>query len=216
MKNLIITFASQKGGVGKTSLCCLFATYCVEQGLPVAVLDADTQLSLRKNRFDDLGSRNIDVPWQVWPFRLDDTVQERMGKIKNIPGIVLIDCPGSVDNNNLKYVYHSADIIVMPFRFDRMNVRETVTFAEVVKGISKARRLFLPNLVTQYDDKRVELKAAIEQANTTLAKFGNVLPGITDSLDIRVSNTLGMNYKQRRVVRASFDAIINVINKKIK
>ena len=53
MKNLIITFASQKGGVGKTSLCSLFATYCVEQGLPVAVLDADTQLSLRKNRFDD-------------------------------------------------------------------------------------------------------------------------------------------------------------------
>ena len=216
MKNLIITFASQKGGVGKTSLCSLFATYCVEQGLPVAVLDADTQLSLRKNRFDDLGSKNIDVPWQVWPFRLDDTVQERMIKIKNIPGIVLIDCPGSVDNNNLKYVYHSADIIVMPFRFDRMNVRETVTFAEVVKGISKAKRLFLPNLVTQYDDKRVELKAAIEQANTALAKFGNVLPGITDSLDIRVSNTLGMNYKQRRVVRTSFDAIMNVINKNIK
>ena len=111
MKNLIISLASQKGGVGKTSLCSLLATYCVEQGLPVAVLDADTQLSLRKNRFDDLGFKNIEVPWQVWPFRLDDTVQERLSKVRKVPGIVLIDCPGSVDNNNLKYVYHSADII---------------------------------------------------------------------------------------------------------
>ena len=216
MKNLIISLASQKGGVGKTSLCSLLATYCVEQGLPVAVLDADTQLSLRKNRFDDLGYRNIEVPWQVWPFRLDDAVQERLSKVRKVPGIILIDCPGSVDNNNLKYVYHSADIIIMPFRFDRMNVRETASFAEVVKGISKAKRLFLPNLVTQYDDKREELRAAIEQANTALAKFGDVLPGIADSLDIRVSNTLGMNYKQRRVVRSSFNAIINIINEKIK
>ena len=216
MKNLIISLASQKGGVGKSTLCSLLATYCVEQGLPVAVLDADTQLSLRKNRFDDLGYRKIEVPWQVWPFRLDDTVQERLTKVRKVPGIVLIDCPGSVDNNNLKYVYHSADIIIMPFRFDRMNVRETESFAEVVKGISKAKRLFLPNLVTQYDDKREELRAAIEQANTALAKIGDVLPGIADSLDVRVSNTLGMNYKQRRVVRSSFDAIVNIINEKIK
>lgn len=216
MKNLIISLASQKGGVGKSTLCSLLATYCVEQGLPVAVLDADTQLSLRKNRFDDLGYRNIEVPWQVWPFRLDDTVQERLTKVRKVPGIVLIDCPGSVDNNNLKYIYHSADIIIMPFRFDRMNVREAASFAEVVKGISKAKRLFLPNLVTQYDDKREELRAAIEQANTALAKIGDVLPGIADSLDVRVSNTLGMNYKQRRVVRLSFDAIVNIINEKIK
>ena len=104
----------------------------------------------------------------------------------------------------------------MPFRFDRMNVRETASFAEVVKGISKAKRLFLPNLVTQYDDKREELRAAIEQANTALAKFGDILPGIADCLDIRVSNTLGMNYKQRRVVRLSFDAIVNIINEKNK
>ena len=216
MKNLIVTFTNLKGGTGKTTLCSLFATYCVEQGLPVAVLDVDTQLSLRKNRFDDLGFKNIEVPWQVWPFRLDDTVQERLSKVRKVPGIILIDCPGSVDNNNLKYVYHSADIIIMPFRFDWMNVRETASFAEVVKGISKAKRLFLPNLVTQYDDKREELRAAIEQVNTALAKFGDVLPGIADSLDVRVSNTLGINYKQRRVVRSSFDAIINIINEKNK
>ena len=216
MKNLIISFCGQKGGCGKTSIAIMFATYCVEQGLPVFVIDADTQLSLRKNRFDDLGLKNIDVPWQVWPLRLDESIQEHMTKIKKIPGLVLIDCPGSVDNNNLKYVYNASDILIMPFRYDRMNVRETATFADIVKKISKGKRIFLPNMVTQYDGKRTELKAAIEQATSTLGKYGLILPGIADSLDVRVSNTLGMNYKQRRVVRESFDAIIEIINEKYK
>ena len=214
MKNVIISFGGLKGGTGKTTLCSLFATYCCEQGLPVVVMDADTQRSIEKNRFDDMGYRNISTPWRIWPLHLDDTLQDRLNRLGRVPGIVLIDCPGSVDKDSLKYVYHSSDVIVMPFRFDRMNVRETSTFAENVKVISKAKRLFLPNMVTQYDDKREELKSAIEQANAALGKHGQVLPCIADSLDVRVSNTLGMNYKQRRAVREAFNAIVEIINEK--
>ena len=64
MKNMIILFAGLKGGTGKSTLCNLFATYAVEQGFPVAVMDADTQLSLYKNFFEDLarlGVRNVFV-----------------------------------------------------------------------------------------------------------------------------------------------------------
>ena len=72
MKNLIVTFTNMKGGTGKTTLCSLFATYCVEQGLPVVVIDADTQLSLVKNRHDDLGKRNKETPWKVFPFHVGE------------------------------------------------------------------------------------------------------------------------------------------------
>lgn len=215
MKNMIILFAGLKGGTGKSTLCNLFATYAVEQGFPVAVMDADTQLSLYKNFFEDLatlGVRNVSTPWRIWSLRADDTVKEKMSKIKKVPGLVVIDCPGSVDNENLKYIYHSADIIVMPFRFDRMNVRETVTFAELIKKISKARQLYLPNMVTQYDEKREELRKAMERANSDLGKYGRVLPGIPECLAVRDSNTLGMNYKQRGAVRDSYNVIIEEIN----
>ena len=37
----IITFANQKGGVGKTTLCALFASYLVSKGHSVAVFDTD-------------------------------------------------------------------------------------------------------------------------------------------------------------------------------
>ncbi len=215
MKNMIILFAGLKGGTGKSTLCNLFATYAVEQGFPVAVMDADTQLSLYKNFFEDLatlGVRNVSTPWRIWSLRADDTVKDKMSKIKKVPGLVIIDCPGSVDNENLKYIYNSADIIVMPFRFDRMNVRETVTFAELLKKISKARQLYLPNMVTQYDEKREELRKAMERANSDLGKYGRVLPGIPECLAVRDSNTLGMNYKQRWAVREAYNVIIEEIN----
>ena len=215
MKNMIILFAGLKGGTGKSTLCNLFATYAVEQGFPVAVMDADTQLSLYKNFFEDLatlGVRNVSTPWRIWSLRADDTVKEKMSKIKKVPGLVVIDCPGSVDNENLKYIYHSADIIIMPFRFDRMNVRETVTFAELLKKITKARQLYLPNMVTQYDEKREELRKAMERANSDLGKYGRVLPGLPECLAVRDSNTLGMNYKQRWAVRDSYNVIIEEIN----
>lgn len=212
MNNLIISFGGLKGGTGKTTLCTLFATYAVEQGFPVAVMDADTQRSISNNRLDDLGIKNPPTPWRVWPLHVDAEIKERMGKLKKVPGLIVIDCPGSVDNDNLKYVYHSSDVIIIPFRFDRMNVREAATFAETVRKISKAKLLFLPNMVTQYDDQREELVKAMERANTDLGKYGRILPCLPDRLAIRVSNTLGMNYKQRQAVRESFDAIIEVIN----
>ena len=148
MKNLIVTFTNLKGGTGKTTLCSLFATYCVEQGLPVVVLDADTQLSLRKNRFDDLELTKKDIPWKVFPFRVEGDTEKRFKSVKKIPGIVLVDCPGTVDKPGLKYIFSSANIAVMPFRYDRMNVRETETFAGLFQKISKASIMFLPNLVT--------------------------------------------------------------------
>lgn len=216
MKNLIVTFTNLKGGTGKTTLCSLFATYCVEQGLPVVVLDADTQLSLRKNRFDDLVLTKKDTPWKVFPFRVEDDTEKRFMSVKKIPGIVLVDCPGTVDKPGLKYIFSSADIAVMPFRYDRMNVRETETFAGLFQKISKASIMFLPNLVTQYDDKREAFRLAAETAKEILPKYGTLLPDIVDCVAVRDSNTLGMTYKQRFAVRNAFNEIINEINKLIK
>ena len=212
MNNLIISFGGLKGGTGKTTLCTLFATYAVEQGFPVAVMDADTQRSISNNRYDDLGNNDSPTPWRVWPLVVDDEIRNRMSQLKKVPGLVVIDCPGSVDNDNLKYVYHSSDVIIIPFRFDRMNVRETVTFAETIRKISKAKLLFSPNLVTRYDDQREELIEATKHAVADLGKYGCILPILADRLAIRVSNTLGMNYKQRQAVRECFDTITDNIN----
>ena len=139
-----------------------------------------------------------------------------MKSVKNIPGIVLIDCPGTVDKPGLKYIFEAADIAVMPFRHDKMNVRETETFAGLFEKISEASKLFLPNLVTRYDDKREAFIEAAATAREVLSQYGTLLPGIADSVAVRDSNTIGMTYKQRFAVRNAFDEIVNKIKKLTK
>ena len=213
MKNIIVTFTNLKGGTGKTTLCSLFATYSVEHGLPIVVIDADTQLSLIKNRHDDLVSLKQETSWKVFPFRVGENTEARLTSLKKIPGVVLIDCPGTVDKPGLKYIFEAADIAVMPFRYDRMNVRETETFAGLFQRISNAPILFTPNLVTRYDDRRESFIQAAEKAKELFPKLGTLLPGIPDCVAIRDSNTISMTYKQRIAVRNTFDEIINRIIK---
>lgn len=45
---VIVTFANQKGGVGKTTLCVTFANYLVMKGARVVVIDCDSQHSILK------------------------------------------------------------------------------------------------------------------------------------------------------------------------
>ena len=45
-KSVVITFANQKGGVGKTTLCTLFANYLAAKGKSLLVVDCDGQQTI--------------------------------------------------------------------------------------------------------------------------------------------------------------------------
>ena len=215
MKNVTILLSNVKGGCGKTTLSSLLSTFLVERGFPVVVFDSDTQLSLMKNRRDDLSAmiKKVEEPWKVFPLRADEKVVEHLKKVKTLPSVVIVDCPGSVDNNNLQHIFKAADIVVMPFSFERMNVRETATFADMFTKITRACIFFLPNMITQYDTKRESLRTAKGTAETEFPKYGTILPCITNCLAVRDSNTLSMNYKQRWAVSDAFNGIISEIKK---
>ena len=48
----IIIFAKQKGGVGKTTLCVLFAHFLAAKGLRVTLMDSDPQMSICSRVFN--------------------------------------------------------------------------------------------------------------------------------------------------------------------
>ena len=54
MENKIIVFANQKGGVGKTTICTLFANYLAQKNKDVLVIDADLQKSIFTQREMDV------------------------------------------------------------------------------------------------------------------------------------------------------------------
>lgn len=210
--NKIILFTNLKGGTGKTSLCELFATYSVEKGLPITVLDADPQLSLWKDRRDDLAEKPDSEPlWSVTPIILNETLLTVLPKLKEIEGIILIDCPGNVDNPYLQLLFREADVAVIPFRYDRKNVRETASFCEILRKYSKSKCVFVPNQVTYSEELRDNLKKARENAYTHIRRFGFITPRILERVAIRDCDTLSMKYEQRKEVRFAFDRIIETI-----
>lgn len=97
MKNKLVIFSNIKGGVGKTTLCALFASFLVEKGYPVIAIDADLQASLYRHRKREKDvAPEAQVPWNVELIDTSDGdhIKQIVDKLKNVPGIVLIGLSG--------------------------------------------------------------------------------------------------------------------------
>ena len=124
-------FSNIKGGVGKTTLCALFASYLAENGVPVITIDADLQASLYRHRQREQDvAADAKAPWNVDLLDTADSknLKKAMEQLKKVPGIVLIDCPGNLNDRNLEYLYKNADAAIIPISFDPDTVDATGIF----------------------------------------------------------------------------------------
>lgn len=215
MENKIILFSNIKGGVGKTTLCSLFASYLAEKGLPVIAIDADLQASLYRHRQRET---NVDpeasAPWAV---ELLNTADEKnlastLAKIKSVPGIVLIDCPGNLNDKSLAEIYKIADLAVIPMSFDADTVDATGIFVKAFKTVSSAKMIFVPNRINTSEGKQEELR---QRAQTTefLGLVGTVAQRIKQVVAVKRYTTLyPLEKTQLNAVKAAFDEIIKEAN----
>ena len=209
MENRIIIFSNIKGGVGKTTLCALFASYLAENGYPVIAIDADLQASLYRHRQREKDvAPDVQIPWGV---ELLDTANREhlervMGKLKNVPGIVLIDCPGNLNDRNLEYIYKTADAAIVPVSF------ATGIFIKALKTVSSANLVFLPNRINSSERKSEELRQRT-QTTELLGLVGTVVPIIRQSVSVKRYTTLyPLEKNQLAAVEPSFARIIEVLH----
>ena len=215
MKNKIVIFSNIKGGVGKTTLCALFASFLAEKGVPVIVIDADLQASLYRHRKRE---KNVDpdtsAPWAVEMLNTSEgkKLEETIGKLKNVPGIVLIDCPGNLNDRNLEHIYKAADVAVIPMSFDADTVDATGIFIKAFKTISNAKLLFAPNRINTSEGKAEELRQRT-QTTEILGLIGTVTPRIKQSVVVKRYTTLyPLDKYQNAAVAHSFEKIIEELN----
>lgn len=215
MENRIIIFSNIKGGVGKTTLCALFASYLAENGYPVIAIDADLQASLYRHRQREKDvAPDVQIPWGV---ELLDTANREhlervMGKLKNVPGIVLIDCPGNLNERNLEYIYKTADAAIVPVSFDADTVDATGIFIKALKTVSSANLVFLPNRINSSERKSEELRQRT-QTTELLGLVGTVVPIIRQSVSVKRYTTLyPLEKNQLAAVEPSFARIIEVLH----
>ena len=130
MKNRIVVFANQKGGVGKSTLCMLFANYLAYKGKPVCIIDTDLQKTILSQRKKDsevfLGD---DEPYSVQGFDVSDpeTMQQLMDSARQVDGFVLMDSPGNVSEDGLVPMFAGADFIVCPYEYEEKTLDDIMT-----------------------------------------------------------------------------------------
>ena len=215
MKNKIVIFSNIKGGVGKTTLCALFASYLAEHGYPVIAIDADLQASLFRHRQREKDvAPEAQVPWNV---ELLDTANREhlkhvMDKLKDVPGIVLIDCPGNLNDRNLEYIYKSADAAIIPISFDADTVDATGKFIKPKKTLTSAGLIFIPNRINTSERKSEELRQRT-QTTEFLGLVGTVVPTVKQSVSVKRYTTLyPLEKSQLAVIEPAFGKIIEVFH----
>ena len=195
---VIVTFANQKGGVGKTSLCVTFANYLVTKGVRVVVIDCDFQHSIMKCRKSDIKRYGEElIPYEVWSYEVNDNnaMTSLVEKLHNDPEIdvALMDSPGSLMANGLVPMFVNSDIIVVPFHYDLVTVPSTASFLmfldrlrKMVGAKMKARLFIVPN---QHDLRRSEL-LLWDNTRETFSNYGYVTAKIPKRADMERFSTI--------------------------
>ena len=212
--NHIMLFSNIKGGVGKTTLCALFCEYLTMKGIHVTAADADLQASLSRHRERELQeSPGCTTPWEIVRLNTLDmeTLKSALDELRQKDGIIVIDCPGNLNDNNLSVIYAMADLIVIPMAYDVDTIDATGLFTVVIRKMTSARLVFLPNRINTTEGKARELEMR-EETVAILGKLGTVTPRIKQSVVIkRYSTLLPLDKYQHAAVEHAFDRIIDII-----
>ena len=219
---VIVTFANQKGGVGKTSLCVTFANYLVMKGVRVVVIDCDFQHSILKCRKADLKHYGEElIPYEVWSHEPNssEAMITLIEKLHNDPGIdvVLMDSPGSLKADGLVPMFVNSDIIAVPFHYDLVTVPSTASFLmfldrlrKAVGSRMKARLFIIPNLHDNRVGKRTEL-LLWDNTRDTFSNYGYVTSKIPRRADLQRFSTIARLDLAQAAVTPVFDKIYDSI-----
>lgn len=168
MNTKLISFSSQKGGVGKTTFTTLLASYLYyERGYDVAVIDCDyPQFSIKKQRerekkqiisiasfnelarvqFERLNKKAYPVFACEYP-EIMDFAKEVIDKSSIQYDFIFFDFPGTVNSEHIVKAINSMDFLFIPAEAERKVMESTLEFAftmsELFKKSGKTDNIFL-------------------------------------------------------------------------
>lgn len=219
MKNHKIVFANQKGGVGKSTLCMLFANYLAWKKQDVCIIDTDLQKTIMMQRKKDSEIYDdMEEPYTVQDFDVQDPelMQQLMESASQTEGFVLFDSPGNVSEDGLVPMFTGADFIICPYEYEEKTLDSTGTFIQVINALRQttpemtARLFFVPNRIDVRIGTADELRMW-KQTDAIFKQLGAVTPRITARASLKRINTFEISASQRDAVKGAFDFMIRRI-----
>jgi chromosome partitioning protein len=157
-----VAILSEKGGAGKTTLTVHLATAAQLRGIPTAIIDLDPQASAA----DWADSRSqppeaLAIP----PARLNTVLDKLRG---GGCGLAVIDT--GRDSNNAGYTAaQAADLILVPCRVGRFDIRALSRTLDLAKLAGKTPHLVFNDLAPRASKVRAEAVAALEPMGCIIA-----------------------------------------------
>jgi len=159
----VLTFASQKGGSGKTTLAGHIAVQAERDGAgPVAMIDTDPQGSLS----EWWNAREAETPWFAQTF-ISRLGQDLRKMAQAGVSLLVFDTPPAI-TTTIEYVIRVSDLVVIPTRPSPHDLRAAGATVELVERCNGAL-VFVVNAATPR--ARITAEAAI-----ALSQHGTVAP----------------------------------------
>lgn len=200
---MIILFANQKGGVGKSTLALLFSNYLsLIQNKEVIVFDMDNQRSIY-NKAQAAKVLENEPLYEVEAAELGQfkIISDLVRDKKNL--ITVIDIAGSIENNDLIPIFKAADLIICPFAYDEFSVSSTIEFSYILKSIKESVDIvFIPNRV------KANVKyETVESVHNALSNFGEITQPVSERIDFQRITTYETSHTIIQIVEPIFKLI---------
>lgn len=216
--NTITLFGNQKGGVGKSTTCVMYADYLVQvKGIKLVVIDADPQHSVYKKWLQDQKDHPDNEPlYQVSTFDELDDEQATIDLVKDMRQQdydFIIDTPGNIMMAGMMHLVHSVDVIMTPMQYEKTCAMSTNAYIDFVLDIAdqsgkRTPMLFIPNMHNKRWGRGEEL-AYDKQTEADYNNVGIVLAKIPASPEIRRYSIFALSSKQLALVGPCFEKAWN-------
>ena len=216
MKNVKVVFANQKGGVGKSTLCILFANYLAYKRKDVCLIDTDLQKTILMQRKKDMEIyEGEEEPYTIQDFDVDspELMQQLVESASDVEGFVLFDSPGNISQDGLAPLFVGADFIICPYEYEDKTLDSTGVFVQVINALREhnpemhAKIFFVPNRI----DPRIgtiDEQRMWAETDEIFQQFGKVTPTINSRACLKRTNTFELLGQQREAVKAAFDYML--------
>ncbi|MBU2580372.1 MAG: ParA family protein [Alphaproteobacteria bacterium] len=212
---MILSFASSKGGVGKSTTCAAIAAKLAQNGKSVLVLDLDLNQTVAR------WAKKADLPGlealALAPEDFTTVFREKVGGFDH----VLIDLAGTREATLLKAMARS-DLVIVPAQASEPDLREALVIIDDIRDVVEAGakgvqyRLLLTKLFPL--PTRVTMFAHREIARHKMLRFAT---GLVERAQYREMFLTGKaptlaepNGKAAREITALVDEIIAVVGKR--
>ncbi|AIL45321.1 hypothetical protein BEI02_16315 [Elizabethkingia sp. HvH-WGS333] len=214
---MIITFATQKGGAGKTTLALAFANYLtIVSERKINVFDFDYQKSFF-NKWKEDESLELPKLYDVEVIGNDDEEQpfadlEKIIDLKESKEIYLFDLAGTLDQKYSDLLIYS-DFIIIPFEYSDVSVKSTLVFKNLLGLLeSEAERIFIRS---KYDKGYKYLNQ--KEMDIEISKYGTLIESPVYKRNcLQTIDTRKLTYEQKYAIKKPFNEIIDQINEALQ